>query len=184
MKTLTGLLVLLAALLGLTPTASAQVSDDRDAVVPAEYSRDRYPGGGDASAEVRVAAWPVVRPTVTCYVKLDNKTRRTYFGYESTYSGSVAIPVGFWNWATTSGNEGQPTTFAPGSHDAVFSIDHPKNTTRTWYLDWFAVTTRKAKQCDDSQVPVVPNPIIGSAFAAAFVSGATVLRRRSMETSG
>ncbi|OPY51709.1 MAG: hypothetical protein A4E49_02111 [Methanosaeta sp. PtaU1.Bin112] len=70
-------------------------------------------------------------------------TYTAFFGYSNTNSVAVSLPVGENNLFTPSpDDQGQPTTFEPGTQTAVFAVDF-KGNSLVWHLDGSTVEANK-----------------------------------------
>jgi len=64
------------------------------------------------------------RPILTCVVQHDDSHFTAVFGYENDSAKSISIPIGVNNRFTTAPeNQGQPTSFRPGTHPGVFDVN-------------------------------------------------------------
>jgi hypothetical protein len=70
------------------------------------------------------------------YAKLfDADTMLVRFGYENTFDTTLLIPIGPSNrFSPPNENEGQPTSFAIGRHEDIFSLHVNGGDGRTWSL--------------------------------------------------
>jgi hypothetical protein len=86
---------------------------------------------------------------------------RASFGYNNPNSFSVTIPVGQNNKFAGPGiseNEGQPNTFLPGPHNAVFSVTFREIAFPTWTLDGSDVRPAAPDPLRPNCVPL-PGPL-------------------------
>jgi Bacterial Ig domain len=86
----------------------------------------------------------VVLPILTCVEPVDDPSfrLRAHFGYVSTYSSEVTIPIGANNlFFPGAQNRGQPTTFVPGFHPRQFSTDWAFSASSAAIV-WFMGTER------------------------------------------
>ena len=82
---------------------------------------------------------PAIQPTLTCTrYHSDTNILDAYFGYASSYTTNVSIPVGTSNFFTPADpNRNQPGSFDPGIHDRVFFTSFqvtPAQQSLTWFL--------------------------------------------------
>jgi hypothetical protein len=107
---------------------------------------------GSPAAAVAQSPAPSVVPTISCLrFDLETKKLHIFFGYTSTHTGPVTIPM-----SSTSGpfnfffpepeDRFQPTVFLPGAHDMVFYtsfvVDPSGMQALSWLLGDSAVTAR------------------------------------------
>jgi hypothetical protein len=86
-----------------------------------------------------------VRPILECIVKKEDASGKyeAYFGY-SNQNSPVAIPVGPANFVTPApADRGQPTSFATGRHEGVFSVPFEGPAIVAWTLDGATATASK-----------------------------------------
>lgn len=75
-----------------------------------------------------------IQPTLKC-VDVSGGSFTAWFGYSSENSPAVTLSAGGgFNDITPGGNRGQPSTFLPGSPEAVVSVTEPVGTTITWTI--------------------------------------------------
>jgi hypothetical protein len=93
-------------------------------------------GGANPAAAADAPEWSL-RPFVDCVWKNGDGTVTVDLGYESFNSTAVNVVAGTNNYITPGAqNQGQPTTFAPGSHSNVWvlTMTAANYQTGTWYL--------------------------------------------------
>jgi hypothetical protein len=132
------------------------------------------PGTASAAGEVT--------PLLDCVQKLHGGSGWVaIFGYSTSSSVPVTLPVGPPNAVTPAASNGdQPTTFEPGTHHGVFTVPFRTGNSASWTVDGRTVTsTMSSKACPAStELPEDGNgtgPAI--ALAVAGVVGAVALRR-------
>jgi hypothetical protein len=91
-------------------------------------------------------------PVLTCMDDLGRNNYRAHFGYTNSSTRSVSVPIGALNFfVPLPKNQGQPTSFAPGSHPEVFTVNF--STRDGWdRLAWWlsgrrALATRTTRLC-------------------------------------
>jgi hypothetical protein len=81
-----------------------------------------------------------VRPVLEYVVDNPDGSFTAWFGYDNLNPIQVSIPIGHDNRFTPPPQDrGQPTTFLPGRHEAVFSLNFT-NGNPTWRLDGESVS--------------------------------------------
>lgn len=90
-----------------------------------------------------------VRPTLKCVDRLSSTSYRAHFGYVSTSSASISIPVGFYNrFFPSPQSRGQPTVFASGTHADILQVTFSSSSLMAWILGSGVVTaTRNSTLC-------------------------------------
>ena len=101
--------------------------------------------GATASATVAITR-DRLTPVLNCVMLNDDGTFTAFFGYENPNSYAVTVQIGNDN-KVTAGNkggndQGQPTTFEPGSHTAVFAVVSDGNAI-VWHLENTVATANK-----------------------------------------
>ncbi len=100
--------------------------------------------GATAKATVAITR-DRLTPVLNCVMLNDDGTYTAFFGYENPNSYAVTVPIGNDNKITAGrgGNDqGQPTTFDPGSQDAVFGVVSDGNAI-VWHLENTVATANK-----------------------------------------
>ena len=81
----------------------------------------------------------MVIPIFECTENLGHHTYVAHFGYENLGSTVVTQSIGPDNMFTGSSNDqGQPTSFAPGLHEDVFTVEWNGSSNLAWRLLWQA----------------------------------------------
>jgi hypothetical protein len=63
-------------------------------------------------------------PVLTCMDKVATNTYKAHFGYNNTSARSVQVPIGALNFfVPLPKGQGQPTSFEPGNHPDVFTVN-------------------------------------------------------------
>ena len=97
-----------------------------------------------------------VKPVLACIAKLGQNSFAAVFGYQSSSKDSLAIPVGRQNEFLSADHDddqeakyrGQPTSFGPGEHNGVFSVDFDGKKPLIWKLDGrLAIATQHSARC-------------------------------------
>jgi uncharacterized repeat protein (TIGR01451 family) len=96
------------------------------------------PAGGSVSARATATVTitrDTITPTLTCVSANDDGTFTAFFGYDNPNSYPVTVEAGENNRFTSPpDDQGQPTTFEPGSQTAVFAVDS-KGNSLVWHLE-------------------------------------------------
>jgi hypothetical protein len=97
-----------------------------------------------------------VRPVLACVAKLGQNSFAAVFGYQSGSKDTLAIPVGRQNEFLPGDHDddqeakyrGQPTSFRPGEHNGVFSVEFGAKELLIWKLDGrLAIATQHSPRC-------------------------------------
>src|SRR5882724_7592764 len=90
-----------------------------------------------------------VKPTLKCVDKLSSTSYRAHFGYTSTSSTAIAIPVGFFNrFFPSPSGRGQPTSFTVGAHPDVVQVTFSSSSISSWILgSGITLATRSSALC-------------------------------------
>ena len=140
-------------------------------------------GAAPASAATSVPAYSL-RPYVNCVWTNPDTTRTVSLGYQSYNSASVSVPAGVDNMISYgAADQGQPTTFLPGSHDYAFALTmtNAQYQAGNWYLvSATANLTSNGTACATKPVPAsAGSPIVFlGTTAIVTVVGAGLLTRR------
>src|SRR4051794_16536538 len=107
----------------------------------------------------------------------------TAWGYDNTSGAAETVPIGGQNhFLPSPGDQGQPTTFAPGRHDNVLILNWDGAADLGWKLGTTTVIASTASVCPTNPVPVTGSGLssIVAMFAVALTgAGVTAhLQRR------
>lgn len=136
------------------------------------------PAAADASPDSRLT------PRVTCVDVNTDGTITAHFGYTSSWTNQVNIPVGNRpgqvNYFSPSPlDRGQPSKFQPGAFDDVFTVTFTG--TLTWFLD-DANGTPNSATASSSSTRCAPVPALGIdsplPLALLAIAGGVLLARR------
>ena len=88
-----------------------------------------------ARAPAVSASYRQVKPVLKCVEKVNSTTYKAHFGYTSSASMPLTIPVGFFNrfWPGAI-NRGQSTTFNPGTFADVVQVPFNSYSASVWLL--------------------------------------------------
>jgi len=101
---------------------------------------------------------------VDCIVDNGDGTFVAFFGYDNPNTFGVTIPIGPSNYFVPNPNDrGQPTTFAPGAFQMVFSVSS-NGAALVWHLDGStAVASMGMIPCPATPTPTeTPSPTLTS----------------------
>lgn len=124
-----------------------------------------------------------IKPFNECYLKRDDGTVTSYFGYDLA-GENASLPAGSaYNYfdATSSHNMGQPSSFQTGLHHLVFSVTWNSAAAKPlWTLNGSTVSATDAgKACrEEPAVPEFPFAVVGPLVVVAAFGGWFILRRR------
>lgn len=142
-----------------------------------------------ASAATTVPAFSL-RPYVNCVWTNPDSSRTVSLGYQSFNAASVTVPAGVDNKISYgAADQGQPTTFLPGSHDNVFvlTMTSAEYQSGSWYLvSATANLTSNGTPCTTKPVSAsAGSPIVflGTTAVATLVGVGMLTRRRGPRTS-
>jgi hypothetical protein len=112
-------------------------------------------------------------------------SRTVSLGYQSFNSASVSVPAGVDNKISYgAADQGQPTTFLPGSHDNAFALTmtNAEYQAGNWYLvSATANLTSNGTPCTIKPVPVSagsPIAFLGTTAVVTVVGAGLLTRRR------
>lgn len=141
-------------------------------------------GAAPASAATSVPAFSL-RPYVNCVWTNPDTSRTVSLGYQSFNSASVSVPAGVDNKISYgAADQGQPTTFLPGSHDNAFALTmtNAEYQAGNWYLvSATANLTSNGTPCTIKPVPVSassPLVFLGTTAVVTAVGAGLLTRRR------
>jgi len=99
-----------------------------------------------------------VSPILECVWHVDSTNWLALWGYDNSASKTQTIPVGSNNsFSPGSANQGQPTSFGPGTNDNVFTVPFVASDPPAWTLDGTTVESSPSdKKCSSDPVPIVP----------------------------
>jgi len=89
-----------------------------------------------ASAQGAISAsYRQVKPVLKCVEKISSSTYKAHWGYTNSSSSNISIPIGFNNrfWPSPI-NQGQPTTFLPGTKPDVVQVTFNAYSASVWIL--------------------------------------------------
>lgn len=102
---------------------------------------------------------PVVRPLHPCVHEVSASKRYALFGYANESRAKVKLPIGDANRFERGAFErGQPQTFLPGTHSAVFFVEMDDDAVE-WTLNGFSVrASRESAKCGSPRGPQWDTP--------------------------
>lgn len=160
----------------------AQAAEDAKAAEEAQ-SADDVKAAAEFTGKPQRNEKVEIKPFNECYVKNDDGTVVSYFGYELGKPGKATLPAGSdLNFVTgASANSGQPSTFTHDAHHFVFSVTWKSSKEApVWYLNGYgAGATDSNTVCKEvPAVPEFPVAVAGPVIALGAVGGWFALRRR------
>jgi len=159
------------------PLATTQQDAAAAEATPAAASDCAAPLEPKSTEKVQVKAFN------ECYIKRDNGTVTSYYGYDLA-SEDVSLPAGsaYNFFANTSSNDmGQTSSFQTGLHHLVFSVTWDgAGAAPVWTLNGNSVgATDAGKVCrEEPAVPEFPFAVVGPLAVVAAFGGWFILRRR------
>jgi hypothetical protein len=141
-------------------------------------------GAANPAAAADAPDWSL-RPFVDCVWKNNDGTVTVDLGYESFNSSTVTVIAGASNYVTPGAqNQGQPITFAPGSHSNVWvlTMTTANYQTGTWYLKSASMNmTMNGTACNSKPVPMTAGSgaiALGTTALVALGGTYLLIRRR------
>jgi hypothetical protein len=86
-------------------------------------------------------------PHFECAAPNSDGTYTAFFGYTSDAADDTEVPIGGQNQFTPSKDRGQPTTFTPGRHVAVFGTQFAAGDNPVWHLGSDKATANSKTLC-------------------------------------
>jgi hypothetical protein len=127
-------------------------------------------------------------PLLTCVeVSGDGTTVTAHFGYANTWKNSINVPIGnrpgqVNYFSPAPEGRGQPSSFASGTVNDLFTVTFSSATTLTWYLDDVNTGAPNSVTASASDTRCTPVPALGidspyPLIALVVVAGVVLARR-------
>ncbi len=98
-----------------------------------------------------------VSPILECVWHVGSTNWLASWGYSNSSSSTQTIPIGSSNsFSPGSQNQGQPTSFRPGTNDSVFTVPFVASNPPAWTVDGTTVSSSPSdKKCSTDPVPII-----------------------------
>ncbi len=98
-----------------------------------------------------------VTPILECVWHDSGTAWTSLWGYSNSSSSTQTIPIGSSNsFSPGAQNQGQPTTFKPGTVDNLFTVPFTASDPPAWSLDGTTVSSSPSdKKCSSDPVPII-----------------------------
>lgn len=173
---------------GPASAAASRASDDKRASVEAAdidkqiveaKAEDDQGDQGDQDGKVKI------KPFNDCYVKHDDGSVTSYFGYELESPAQATLQAGTSanSVSGANANSGQPSSFTSGKHNLVFSVTWRTTSPEpVWSLNGEkAKATSSGSVCREiPAVPEFPIALVGPLVAVAAFGSWFIVRRRQV----
>jgi hypothetical protein len=112
---------------------------------------------GFAVTEPATSGAGTVSPILECVWHVGSTKWLALWGYSNSSSSTQTVPVGTSNsFSPGATNQGQPTSFGPGTHDNVFTVPFVASKPPAWTLDGTTVSSSPSdKKCANQPVPII-----------------------------
>lgn len=173
-------------MLGAQAKLDAQAKADAEAKAKESASaRDDVKVTRDCTPEAQANKKVSIKPFNDCYVKNDDGTVVSYFGYDlgSPSTATLAAGSGYNFFQNINANSGQLSSFSQGTHALAFSVTwNSADPEPVWVLNGIAVKAASSGRiCKETPaVPEFPIAIVGPVVALAAFGGWYILRRRNV----
>jgi hypothetical protein len=116
-----------------------------------------FGASGFAVSEPATSGTGPVSPILECVWHVGSTNWLSSWGYSNSSSSTQSIPVGSSNsFSPGATNQGQPTSFGPGTHDNAFTVPFVASQPPAWKLDGTTVSSSPSdKKCASQPVPII-----------------------------